>query len=120
MAKQLPKQSPTTRLGNTTAFVRAVKPYLAKENWTQKTLAAKSGLTEAMVSRMFRNSNGRGDTFDLTERMVYKIALGLKLGKNGYLELMEIAFPELFEALGCGLTHTHLKDMLNDSGKPPL
>ena len=120
MAKQLPKQSPTTRLGNTTAFVRAVKPYLAKENWTQKTLAAKSGLTEAMVSRMFRNSNGRGDTFDLTERMVYKIALGLKLGKKGYLELMEIAFPELFEALGCGLTHTHLKDMLNDSGKPPL
>ena len=116
----MPKQSPTTRLGNTTAFVRAVKPYLAKENWTQKTLAAKSGLTEAMVSRMFRNSNGRGDTFDLTERMVYKIALGLKLGKKGYLELMEIAFPELFEALGCGLTHTHLKDMLNDSGKPPL
>lgn len=120
MAKQLPKQSPTTRLGNTTAFVRAVKPYLAKENWTQKKLAAKSGLTEAMVSRMFRNSNGRGDTFDLTERMVYKIALGLNLGKKGYLELMEIAFPELFEALGCGLTYTHLTDMLNDNGKPPL
>ncbi len=52
--------------------------------------------------------------------MVYKIALGLNLGKKGYLELMEIAFPELFEALCCGLTYTHLKDMLNDNGKPPL
>jgi hypothetical protein len=40
--------------------------------------------------------------------MVYKIALGLNLGKKGYPELMEIAFPELFEALGCGLTYIHL------------
>ena len=120
MAKQLPKQSPTTRLGNTTAFVGAVKSYLTKKKMTQRDLAAKSGLSESMVSRMFKNLNGRGDTFDLTERMVYKIALGLNLGKNGYLELMEIAFPELFEALGCGRTYIHLTDMLNDNGKPPL
>jgi len=51
--------------------------------------------------------------------MVYKVALGLNLGKQGYLALMEIAFPEMFEALGCGLTYTHLEDMLNDNGKPP-
>ncbi len=50
---------------------------------TQRDLAAKSGLSESMVSRMFKNLNGRGDTFDLTERMVYKIALGLNLGKKG-------------------------------------
>ncbi len=120
MAKQQPKQSPTTRLGDTPAFARAVKKYLAKDNLTQRDLAAKSGLTEAMVSRMLKNLNGRGDTFDLTERMVYKVALGLNLGKQGYLDLMEIAFPEMFKALGCGHTYTHLIDTLNDNGKPPL
>ena len=120
MAKQLPKQSPTTRLGNTPAFVRAVKPYLAKDNLTQRDLAGASGLSEAMVSRMFKNLNGRGDTFELTERMVYKVALGLKLVRKGYWSLMEIAFPELFEALDSGETHTDLNITLNKKGKPPL
>lgn len=62
---------------------------------TQRDLSAKSGLSESMVSKMFKILNGRGDTFDLTERMVYKVALGLNLGKQGYLALMEIAFPEM-------------------------
>ena len=119
MAKQVPKQSPTTRLGDTPAFASAVREYLAKDNLTQKTLAVKSGLSEAMVSRMLKNQNGRGDTFDLTERMVYKVALGLNLGKQGYLALMQIAFPEMFEALGSGQPYTYLVDTLNDKGKPP-
>ena len=120
MAKQMPKQSPTTRLGNTTVFVGAVKPHLTRKKMTQRDLAAKSGLSESMVSRMFKNLNGRGDTFDLTERMVYKVALGLKLGRKGYWSLMEIAFPELFEALDSGETHTDLNITLNKKGKPPL
>ena len=52
---------------------------------TQRDLAGASGLSEAMVSRMFKNLNGRGDTFELTERMVYKVALGLKLGRKSYV-----------------------------------
>lgn len=120
MATQSPRQSPTVRLGNTTDFVRAVKKYLAKYDWTQKDLAAASGMTEAMISRMFRNDNGRGDTFDLTERMVYMIAAGLGIGKPGYLALMEIAFPELFEALEQGVNPNCLNITLTDKGKPPL
>ena len=120
MAKREPKQSPTTRLGNTTDFVRAVKPYLAKNEWTQKDLAEASGMTEAMISRMFRNDNGRGDTFNLTERMVYKIAAGLRIGRQGYWSLMEIAFPELFEALGQGDNPNRLNITLIDKGKPTL
>ena len=73
-----------------------------------------------MISRMFRNDNGRGDTFDLTERMVYKIAAGLQIGKKGYLELMEIAFPEMFEALDIGETPTCLNTTLMEKGKPIL
>lgn len=120
MAKQTPKQSPTTRLGNTTAFVRAVKPYLAKENWTQRDLAIASDMSEAMISRMFRNSNGRGDSFDLTGRMVAKIAAGLCIGVEGYLILMEAAFPEYFEALRNKENTQCLNITLKNEGKPPL
>ena len=63
----------------------------------QRDLAAQSGLSGSMVSRMFENLNRRGDTFDLTERMVVKIAAGLCIGVKGYLILMEAAFPEYFE-----------------------
>ena len=77
-------------------------------------------MTEAMISRMFRNDNGRGDTFDLTERMVYKIAAGLKIGMHGYMTMMEIAFPELFDALEKGDNPTSLNITLTDKGKPPL
>ena len=120
MAKREPNQSPTTRLGNTTDFVSAVQVYLTKEKWTQKDLAEASGMTEAMISRMFRNDNGRGDTFNLTERMVYKIAAGLRIGRQGYWRLMEIAFPELFEALGQGDNPNRLNTTLMEKGKPTL
>ena len=120
MAKQLPKQSPTTRLGNTTAFVRAVKPYLAEKNWTQKKLSTTSDMSEAMISRMFKNTNGRGDSFDLTERMVAKIAAGLCVGVEGYLILMEAAFSEYFEALRNKENTQCLNISLKSNGKPPL
>ena len=70
MAKQIPNQSTTAGLGNTTSIAIAAKPYVAKDNLTQKDLAAKSSLWEAMVSGMFRNQNGIGDAFELKERMV--------------------------------------------------
>ena len=120
MAKNKPRQSLTIRLGNTTDFVSAVQIYLTEYKWKQKDLAEASGMTETMISRMFRNDNGRGDSFDLTERMVYKIAAGLRLGRQGYLALMEIAFPELFDALGQGENPTILNIMLMEKGKPTL
>ena len=69
---------------------------------------------------MFRNDNGRGDSFDLTERMVFRIAAGLQIGKIGYQTLMETAFPELFDALEQGVTPNCLNITLTDNGKPPL
>ena len=74
MVQNQPKQSRTQRLGNVKNFVRVVKTYLAKYQWTQKDLAIAADMTEAMISRMFRDQNGRGDTFDLTPVMVMKIA----------------------------------------------
>ena len=75
MAQKLPEQSPAYKRGNTIAFVRVVKHYLAKYNWSQKDLAVNSGMSESMISRMFHNVNGKGDTFYLTPEMVMKIAI---------------------------------------------
>ena len=74
MVQNQPKQSRTQRLGNVKNFVRVVKTYLARYQWTQKDLAVAADMTEAMISGMFRDQNGRGDTFDLTPVMVMKIA----------------------------------------------
>lgn len=52
--------------------------------------------------------------------MVYRIAAGLGIGKPGYTALMEIAFPELFEALEQGVNPNCLNITLTDKGKPPL
>ena len=94
MVQNQPKQSRTQRLGNVKNFVRVVKSYLAKYQWTQKDLAIAADMTEAMISRMFRDQNGRGDTFDLTPVMVMKIACALDVGAEGYMQLMEAAYPE--------------------------
>ena len=94
MVQNQPKQSRTQRLGDVKTFVRVVKSYLAKYQWTQKDLAIAADMTEAMVSRMFRDQNGRGETFDLTPVMVMKIACALEVGTEGYTQLMEAAYPE--------------------------
>ena len=99
MAQKLPEQSPAYKRGNTIAFVRVVKRYLAKYDWSQKDLAVSSGMSESMISRMFHNVNGKGDTFYLTPEMVMKIAIGVMAGWEGYIQLMEAAFPKYTSAL---------------------
>ena len=99
MAQKQPEQSPAYKRGDTIAFVRVVKHYLAKYNWSQKDLAVSSGMSESMISRMFHNINGKGDTFYLTPEMVMKIAIGVMAGWEGYIQLMEAAFPAYTSAL---------------------
>ena len=69
---------------------------------------------------MFRNDNGRGDTFDLTWHMVYRIAAALRIGRSGFHDLMDIAFPEMCEALDRGDPPSCLNITLTEKGKPPL
>lgn len=120
MVHNLPKQSQTQRLGNVRNFVRVVKRYLAKYQWTQKDLAVAADMSQSMVSRMFRDQNGRGDTFDLTPEMVMKIACALEAGTEGYLQLVEAAYPEFIEALHNKERTMILNIQLIEKGKPPL
>ena len=97
-----------------------VKCYLAKYQWTQKDLAVAADMSQSMVSRMFRDQNGRGDTFDLTPEMVMKIACALEAGTEGYLQLVEAAYPEFIEALHNKERTMILNIQLIEKGKPPL
>ncbi len=99
MAGIMPEQNPPYRLGDTVKFVRVVSDYMNKRKWTHKNLAEASGMSEAMISRMFHNTNGRGDTFRLTPEMVMQIAMGLEQGWDGYRALMEAAFPFFAKSL---------------------
>lgn len=120
MVQNLPEQSRTQRLGNVKNFVRVVKNYLAKYQWTQKDLAIAADMTEAMISRMFRDQNGRGDAFDLTPVMVMKIACALEVGAEGYIQLMEAAYPEFLDSLRNKERTIILNIKLAEKGKPPL
>lgn len=77
-------------------------------------------MTEAMISRMFRDQNGKGDTFDLTPEMVMKISCALEVGADGYVQLMEAAYPEFVEALRNKERTVILNITLAEKGKPPL
>ena len=73
--------------------------FLAKYDWSQKDLAVNSGMSETMISSMFHNVNGKGDTFYLTPEMVMKNAISVMAGWEGYIQLMEAAFPAYTSAL---------------------
>ena len=91
-----------------------------KQNLTQKDFAVVCDLSESMVSRMFKNDNGHGDSFDLQPYMVMKIACGLAIGWDGYRELMEAAFPEFMETLDDHLPATMMNCLLEERGKPRM
>lgn len=120
MDQRTPKQIPTPRIADNIRFIRVVKKYMSERNWTQKDLARACDLSESMISRMFRNDNGHGDTFDLQPYMVMKIACGLAIGWDGYRELMEAAFSEFTEMLEAHLPATMMNCLLEERGKPRM
>ena len=77
-------------------------------------------MTEAMISRMFHNDNGRGDSFNLTPEKVMNIACALEIGTGGYMLLMEAAYPEFIKALRNKERTIILNVNLLEIGKPPL
>ena len=91
-----------------------------KQNLTQKDFAVVCDLSESIVSRMFNNDNGHGDSFDLQPYMVMKIACGLRIGWDGFRELMEAAFPEFMETLDAHQPATMMNTLLGERGKPRM
>ena len=62
---------------------------------TQKFLAEATGMSEAKISRIMRDSTVPGDSFEWTEPDINKISIVLQWGKQGRDKLRYAIYPEL-------------------------
>jgi len=62
---------------------------------TQKFLAEATGMSEAKISRIMRDSTEPGDSFEWTELDINKISIVLQWGKQGRDKLRYAIYPEL-------------------------
>ena len=62
---------------------------------TQADLIRKSMLTRTTVSRICRNSNDKGSTYQPTDRIVMSVCVALGLDSEETKELFSLAFPYL-------------------------
>ena len=62
---------------------------------TQKFLAEETGISEAKISRIMRDSTEPGDSFEWTEPDIDKISIVLQWGKQGRDKLRYAIYPEL-------------------------
>ena len=76
-------------------FSDAVNRYLKTKRITQADLIRKSQLTRTTVSRICRNSNDKGSTYQPTDRIVMSVCVALGLDSKETKELFSLAFPYL-------------------------
>ena len=77
------------------SFLDSVKKYLKIKKMTQADLIRKSMLTRTTVSRICRNSNDKGSTYQPTDRIVMSVCVALGLDSKETKELFSLAFPYL-------------------------
>ncbi len=77
------------------SFSDSVKKYLKIKKMTQADLIRKSMLTRTTVSRICRNSNDKGSTYQPTDRIVMSVCVALGLDSKETKELFSLAFPYL-------------------------
>lgn len=74
-------------------FSDAVNRYLKTKRVTQADLIRKSQLTRTTVSRICRNSNDKGSSYQPTDRVVMSICVALELNHTETAEMFALAFP---------------------------
>lgn len=85
-----PKQSPQAE----PSFTAAIIKLLQERGWNAARLGQESNLSKTTISRMLRNSNDKGSTYQPTVNAVTAIALALGLAEDEWKELLRTAFPE--------------------------
>lgn len=78
-----------------TTFSDAVNRYLEAKQMTQADLARKSQLPRTTVSRICRNSNDKGNSYQPTGRIVMSVCVALELNKSETIKMFCVAFPYL-------------------------
>ena len=74
-------------------FSDAVNRYLKTKRMTQADLIRKSELTRTTVSRICRNSNDKGSSYQPTDRVVMSICVAFGLNHTQTAEMFDLAFP---------------------------
>ena len=68
---------------------------MKEKEMTQSELVTASGLSKTTISRIVRNRNDKGSSYQPTPPVIMAIAIGLKLTSQEYEELTYAAYPEL-------------------------
>lgn len=94
MAWKLPEQSPGYKDEASTP-ARLIRERMKELGITQKYLAKATGMSEAKISRIMRDSTEPRDSFVWTELDINKISIVLQWGKQGRDKLRYAIYPEL-------------------------
>ena len=94
MASKKSRRSPGYK-EQLSAPARLIYERMEKLGMNQRQLAAASGLTEAKISRIFRNTGKVGDTYLLTELDINLISIALEWGRSGRDQLRYAVWPQL-------------------------
>ena len=62
---------------------------------TQADLMRVASLSKTTASRIYRNSNDKGSTYEPTLRVVMAVSIGLQLTREEALDLFFCAFPQV-------------------------
>lgn len=90
MAMQQPRQGP----GQNETFSSIVKGLLQERGWSAAFLAKESRLSKTTVSRILRDSNDKGSTYQPIENIVMAVCYAFKLDETEGDKLSLAAFPE--------------------------
>lgn len=91
MALQQPRQGS----GQTETFSNLVRGLLQEKGWNAAFLAKESNLSKTTVSRILRDSNDKGRTYQPTANIVTAVCLAFKLDTAGWDKLLLAAFPQM-------------------------
>lgn len=120
MASRKLKQSPGYK-EQLSAPARLIYERMEELGMKQCDLAADSGLTAVKISRIFRDTGKKGDTYLFTEVDINRISIALRWGRRGRDKLRYTVWPELTcydEALENHEGLVRLNCRLHDKGFP--
>ncbi len=114
-----PKQGPE----QIKIFSSMVSALLKEKGWNAALLAKKSNLSKTTISRILRNDNDKGSTYQPTANIVTAVSLAFELDEDGWNELMLAAFPQIqiwHEGIKRHLSIDDVNEALYEQGLPLL
>ena len=90
MTLQQPRQGP----GQTETFSNLVRGLLQEKGWNAAFLAKESNLSKTTVSRILRDSNDKGSTYQPTANIVMAVCCAFKMDTAEGDKLLLAAFPQ--------------------------